>query len=232
MSISIIKILPYRINSITIVTLFSLLATSAINAATVTFSDFQHHGSDAVDYIIVIEDDAEAGVSAGTFKISYQVDPLSVLTTAKLTGIFFDAEDSFEMSDGPYTAANLGLSNESVSSCGQGFNTNKVMASGGCNSNLNLGGGASTFQGHQWDVGIAWKNNNDLSGGQIESFEISSLDLSIEDISAIGIRGQDTNGMGGSAKDFSPTPSAVPIPASAWLLGSALIGLAGIKRKQ
>ena len=32
--------------------------------------------------------------------------------------------------------------------------------------------------------------------------------------------------------DFSFSPSAVPIPAAAWLFGSALLGLVGIKRRK
>ena len=36
----------------------------------------------------------------------------------------------------------------------------------------------------------------------------------------------------GSSTSFTATPSAVPIPAAAWLFGSALVGLAGIKRKK
>jgi hypothetical protein len=32
--------------------------------------------------------------------------------------------------------------------------------------------------------------------------------------------------------DFTPADTTVPVPAAAWLFGSALIGLAGIKRKK
>ena len=196
------------------------IPASFTHAAMVTFSDFSHLGSDSVDYIVTIEDDAEAGVTANHFKISYQVDPSSNYTSGKFTGFFFDANDA-------YTSANLGLSNESVTSCALGFNTNQVSGSGGCNSNLTLG----AFQGHSWDVGIGWKNSNDLSGGQIESFEIAALSLSVNDFSNIGLRGQDTNGSGGSAKEFQSTPNAVPVPASAWLFFSAITALLAIRKK-
>ena len=202
----------------------ALLPARFAQAAMVTFSDFSHFGSDDVDYIVTIADDAEAGVTANHFKISYQVDPSSNYTTGKFTGLFFDANDA-------YTSANLGLSNESEASCALGFNTNQVSGGGGCNSNLTLGGVAGAFQGHSWDVGIGWKNSNDLSGGQIESFEIAALRLSVNDITNIGLRGQDTNGSGGSAKEFQSTPNAVPVPASAWLFFSAITALLVIRKK-
>ena len=199
----------------------ALLPARFAQAAVVTFSDFTHLGSDDVDYIVTIEDDAEAGVAANHFKISYQVAPSSILTTAKFTGFFFDANDA-------YTSANLGLSNESVASCNQGFNTHHIT--GSCGTNMNLGANAGAFQGHDWDVGITWKNSNDLSGGQIESFEIAALSLSVNDISNIGLRGQDTNGSGGSAKELQITPNAVPVPASAWLFFSAITALLAVRK--
>ena len=201
----------------------TFIPTSFTHAAIVTFSDFSHLGSDSVDYIVTIEDDAEAGVTANHFKISYQVVSLGASTTEKFTGFFFDANDA-------YTSANLGLSNESEASCNQGFNTHHIT--GNCGTNLNLGANAGAFQGHDWDVAISWKNSNDLSGGQIESFEIAALSLSVNDISNIGLRGQDTNGGGGSAKEFQSTPNAVPVPASVWLFLSSTVALLVVRKKR
>ena len=201
----------------------TFIPTSFTHAAIVTFSDFSHLGSDSVDYIVTIEDDAEAGVTANHFKISYQVVSLGASTTEKFTGFFFDANDA-------YTSANLGLSNESEASCNQGFNTHHIT--GNCGTNLNLGANAGAFQGHDWDVAISWKNSNDLSGGQIESFEIAALSLSVNDISNIGLRGQDTNGGGGSAKEFQSTPNAVPVPASVWLFLSSTVALLVARKKR
>ena len=200
----------------------ALLPARFAQAAVITFSDFTHLGSDDVDYIVTIEDDAEAGVSANHFKISYQVDPSSTLTTAKFTGFFFDANNA-------YNSSNLGLSNETVASCGLGFDTHHIT--GNCGSNLNLGAQAGAFQGYDWDVGITWKNSNDLSNGQVQSFKIAALNLSINDFSNIGLRGQDTNGSGGSAKEFQSTPNAVPVPASAWLFFSAITALLAVRKK-
>jgi len=199
----------------------ALLPARFAQAAVITFSDFTHLGSDDVDYIVTIEDDAEAGVSANHFKISYQVDPSSTLTTAKFTGFFFDANNA-------YNSSNLGLSNETVASCGLGFDTHHIT--GSCGSNLNLGAQAGAFQGYDWDVGITWKNSNDLSNGQVQSFKIAALNLSINDFSNIGLRGQDTNGSGGSAKEFQSTPNAVPVPASAWLFFSAITALLAVRK--
>lgn len=200
----------------------TLIPSSFTHAAMVTFANFTHLGSDSIDYIVTIEDDAEAGVSANHFKISYQVAPSSTLTTAKFTGFFFDANNV-------YNSSNLGLSNESVASCGLGFDTHHIT--GSCGSNLNLGAQAGAFQGYDWDVGITWKNSNDLSNGQVQSFKIAALNLSINDFSNIGLRGQDTNGSGGSAKEFQSTPNAVPVPASAWLFFSAITALLAVRKK-
>lgn len=200
----------------------TLIPSSFTHAAMVTFANFSHLGSDSIDYIVTIEDDAEAGVSANHFKISYQVAPSSTLTTAKFTGFFFDANNV-------YNSSNLGLSNESVASCGLGFDTHHIT--GSCGSNLNLGAQAGAFQGYDWDVGITWKNSNDLSNGQVQSFKIAALNLSINDFSNIGLRGQDTNGSGGSAKEFQSTPNAVPVPASAWLFFSAITALLAVRKK-
>ena len=199
-----------------------LLSFSYAQAAMVTFADFSHLGSDGVDYIVTVQDDAEAGVTANHFKISYQVDPLSTSTTSKFTGLFFDA-------NGAYNSANLGLSNESVASCGLGFNTHHIT--GSCGSNLNLGGNAGAFQGHNWDVGISWKNNNDLSNGQTESFEIAALNLSVNDFSNFGLRGQNTTGSGGSAKELQSRPNAVPLPASSWFFFSSVVALLAIRKR-
>ena len=203
-------------------------------ASTITFSNFQHAGSDAVNYIVTIADDNEAGVTAGNFKVSYQVDPLSSFTTAKLTGLFFDVADPFIANNGPYSAANLGLINVTApASCGQAFNTDQVVAGGGCNTNINFGAAAGSFQNHQFDVGIAWKNGNDLSSGAVGMFEIADLGLTLADWAAVGLRGQATDGTGGSAKEFQIMPDTViPVPASVWLFGSGLIGLAGIARRR
>ena len=214
-----------KLNSVSktfLLLVITLIPSSFTHAAMVTFANFTHLGSDSIDYIVTIEDDAEAGVSANHFKISYQVAPSSTLTTAKFTGFFFDANNV-------YNSSNLGLSNESVASCGLGFDTHHIT--GSCGSNLNLGAQAGAFQGYDWDVGITWKNSNDLSNGQVQSFKIAALNLSINDFSNIGLRGQDTNGSGGSAKEFQSTPNAVPVPASAWLFFSAITALLAVRKK-
>ncbi len=221
-------------NIIKLAALPLVLSASLSHASTITFSNFQHAGSDAVDYIVTVADDAEAGVTAGNFKISYQVDAASAFTTTKLTGFFFDVADPFGVNNSPYNAGNLGLSNETTPlSCGQGYNTNKVSAGGGCNSNLTLGATAGSFKGHLFDVAIAWKNGNDLSQGAVGMFEIADLGLTLDDWAAVGLRGQATDGFGGSAKEFQiGADTVVPVPAAVWLFGSGLLGLAGIARRR
>jgi len=209
----------------------SLLSFSA-EAAVVSFSSFQHVGSDSIDYVVTIEDDAEDGVTAGNFRISYEVADASPSTVGKLTGFFLDFG---EPTDPPVTfsVADLGLSNEVADgvSCGQAVNADSVNAGGGCNTQLQLGAGAGDYQGHEFDIAVAWKNN-DVSSFGVSSFEISNLGYTISDISAVALRGQATSGPGGSAKDFAVTSTTVvPIPAAALLFSTALAGLFGVRRK-
>jgi hypothetical protein len=202
-----------------------LFAGSPASAAYLQFTDFNHLGSDAVDYIVVIEDDSEEGVTEGSFRISYQVDPSSTYSTGKLTGMFIDFIDPFAPGDGPYTTENLNLSNETIMSCGQGFNTLSVSGGKGCNTNLTMGADADAYKKHDWDLAIAWKNN-DLTDGVVQSFEFNALEMTLGDIAAIGLRGQATTGPGGSAKEFALAPEVVvPLPGSATLFVSALVGL-------
>jgi len=208
----------------------TLLCCTTVQASVVSFTNFQHVGSDAVDYIVTIEDDAEAGVTSGSFRISYEVAPSSPNTVGKLTGFFLD----FGEPDDPpvtFTLADLGFGNESADdlSCGQAFNTDSINAGGGCNTQLQLGAGANEYQGHLFDIAIAWKSN-DLSGFGVSSFEISNLGFSIADISAVALRGQDTSGLEGSAKDFA-VAAVIPVPGAMLLFLSGIGGFVAVKRK-
>jgi hypothetical protein len=225
------KIIPF-------VSLIAIFAMGPAHAASVTFSNFNHVGSDTIDYIVTIEDDAEWGVTANKLRFSYQVDTLSTSTVAKLTGFFFDAENPFSATPGPYTSLNILFSDiQPNTNCGLGFNTNKIRGGGGCKSTLQLGPSAGSFQGHEWDVGAAWKDNDLMSLGEIGIFEVSDLGgtIGVGNIGSIGLRGQATTGSGGSAMEFelalAGRPGEVPVPAAVWLFGTALIGFIGFSRR-
>ena len=216
-------------------------------AATITYDTFTNIGSDPINYEVVINDD-----TAGQFNISYKV--ISTLTVGKLTGIFFDfgpvntsTLPDPDTSD-PYTAANLGLANEfnpsGTSSCAQAFGDVKsVSGSQGCNSTIQLGTtiiDGFDYAGFLFDVGLAWKVN-DLTSGQTGGFSISDLGglLSLDDWGAIGLRGQDTSGTGGSAKEFQligvktgGDEGNVPEPTALLLIATGLLGLFGATRKK
>jgi hypothetical protein len=228
-----------RLIAITFAVILAVGVASA-QAATIRFSAFQHAGSDALDYVVTVEDDDEAGVTPGYFRVTYRVDALRAFSTGKLTGFFFDVADPFVAENSPYDASTLGLSSEAnpsgTNSCGLGFNTDQVAANGGCNTTLNLGADAGAFQDHQFDVAIAWKRN-DLSGGGVGSFEVSDLGglLKLSDWRAIGLRGQATDGPGGSAKEFqfmADNPVLVPLPGAVWLFGAALVVTGRLARRR
>ena len=201
---------------------------TSINAAVLSFNDFQHVGSDEIDYIVLIEDDAEAGVMSGGFRITYQVAGSSPNTVGKLTGLFLDFGHPNDLPI-TFSMADLNFNNESADhiSCGQAFNTDSITAGGGCNTQLQLGSDAGAYQAHQFDIAIAWKKNNVNSFGE-SSFEISKLGFNLMDISAVALRGQNTSGTGGSAKDFA-VARVIPVPGAILFFLSGIVGLIGIK---
>ncbi len=196
------------------------LASSAVASASIIYSDFDHEGSDTVDYRVEVSHNQTAGL----FDISYEVT--NSASVGKFSGFFFDLSSD-------YNASNIGLTNEftpsGASVCGMGFGVKKVKGSKGCNSNLNEG----TF-----DVGLAWKTNDLTVAPFVGSFSISDLGhLALEDWGKIGMRAQDVNG-GGSAKEvqFTPDVSAPPVaasePGTIALIGLGFMGLIMSRRSQ
>lgn len=131
--------------------------------------------------------------------------------------------DPFVDNNSPYNSNNLGLRNEvnpsNTESAGQGFNTDKIQSI----TDLNLPAIAGDYKKHQFDVAIGWKVN-DLTGGQMGMFEVADLGLTLADFGAIGLCGQETTGVGGSAKEFQLVAS-VPDAPIIFLLGPSLLGL-------
>ena len=89
--------------------------------------------------------------------------------------------------------------------------------------NIDLGpvipGGASVFFLHISDFKI------DGSGGLVRSFlaSVNPYSINVEGFS---------DGIAGGAYTVVSTVSAVPVPAAAWLFGSALIGLVSFSRRK
>jgi hypothetical protein len=74
-----------------------LSLTNAGYAMTITYKDFQHVGSDPIDYVVTVSDDPD-----GYFKITYMVDPASNYSVGKFTGFFFDVAPPFGENNSPY----------------------------------------------------------------------------------------------------------------------------------
>jgi len=193
-------------------------------SAGLIYQDFTHAGGDSINYTVTIEHD----VVDEEFDVTYSVQASSPNKVGKFTGFFFDLSDS-------YNASNLGLAKQSnpndKDSCGQAFGDVKSVINGGCNSTLNIGGGLLPpgFDG-LFDVGIAWKVN-DLTSGQMGSFSINDLGLSLDDWGAIGLRGQETSGNEGSAKEFQLSAD-VPEPSILALFAAGVLGMRFTRRNQ
>jgi len=223
----------YKCLSFATLSLFGLALSFNLSAyaAIVSFDNFQLVGSDDVDYIVTIEDDAEAGVSADSFRITYEVAASSPNTVGKLTGFFLDFGD---LNDAPVTFSetDLNIANEIADtlSCGQAVNADSINAGRGCNTQLQLGADAGAYQAHEFDIAIAWRFN-DVSSFGASSFEISDLGFTVFDISAVALRGQDTSGDGGSSKDFSTDPTVVPVPGSIVMFLSSFLVFAAMRKR-
>jgi len=175
-------------------------------AATITYSNFSHEGTDPINYIVTVNDD-----TSGFFTIDFKVNPTSAYTSKKFTGFYFDVTGS------DYNNSNILFSGTPTPS-DIAFNATKINGT----TNLNLG---------EFDVVIGWKDGIDLSTGSTFSFQVADRGRSLSDWGSIGMRGQATGLTGGSsfngsAKEISTSP--VPLPAAAWLFGSAILGMAGI----
>jgi hypothetical protein len=141
------------------------------------------------------------------------------VTSARLTGVFVDLGQS----SGVFDSADVYDSSPSYDLIG--FETNNL------DNGITMQGGSapSTF-----DVGIGFTagSPNGILASSVPStlltFKLAKNGLSLDDWAYVGTRWQTVEPGGGSDKEWSMTSTVVPIPAAAWLFGSALFGMAGI----
>ncbi|MBS3954639.1 MAG: hypothetical protein KGZ88_16930 [Methylomicrobium sp.] len=199
--------------------LAGLLMASAgsASAGTVTFNNFVQYGSDAVNYVVTIDQLADV------FNVNVKIAENSP-NTGDILGIAFDLNYEITASD---------IDGDDITKIG--FNT--LNNQGGNNFN---GAGASEFSGGRPDVLLTIGNSG--SGFDFisqTSFTIAILDgITLENAfsgTAFGIRAQSVGpNRNGSSKDIaiiSPDGGApIPVPAAVWFMGTGLLGLLGFAR--
>ncbi|MES2500863.1 MAG: DUF4394 domain-containing protein [Pseudomonadota bacterium] len=102
---------------------------------------------------------------------------------------------------------------------GVSFNAPNIVEVGKLNANIGSINGFEIFADGSAFLAAIVGNGNANSG----SF-LFDADIETGEIKQIGRFGSDIRGL-------TAAPSAVPVPAAAWLFGSALIGFAGFRRK-
>jgi hypothetical protein len=135
----------------------------------------------------------------------------------QITGIFFDLGIDIVESD---------ITGESAAGVLQGHNafaTNAAKIKGV--TNLNLG---------DFDVVLGYKVGNNRAEVPLQFF-VNDHGQTLEDWVRVGVRfqsvGENAFG-GGSDKEASTDASVVPIPATAWLFGTAILGVFSVTRRQ
>lgn len=181
------------------------------SADTIQFTNFTHSGSDAVDWVVSIDDD-----TAGVFTVNVGIDPSSPNIFADITGVAFSISGAIS---GGLLATHIVDTTSPASDWAASYI--------GPASKFGEGSGQVNFEGGS--IGLFDAALGYASGPLMLTsvrFTVSNLGgvLDLSDWTKFGVRSQsvgDTEFGTGSSKDWSTTASAVPAP-------SGIVGLLGL----
>ena len=135
-----------------------------------------------------------------------------------------------------------GYTNATAASLALGSQVFTDSSLGNFDSNPSLTNGCSTYVCATltvWGGESGWAYAKQLSNWDVETND-SKSSANLSDLSTYNTGTASNNTWqniatwyaAGSAPAVVSTPSAVPVPAAAWLFGSGLVGLAGLRRRK
>lgn len=197
----------------TLVVLLALLAPA--KAATIEFINWSQDGSETVIPTFTVSDDP-----VGKFKVTIGINTLlSPHDYGEVTGIYFDLVPNL-LTDADITMETVGGGTTHTH-----FATNTDRINGV--TNLNLG---------NFDYILGYKDGDDKGEIPIMFFvDDKGGTITLDDWDRVGLRLQSVGVVGsggGSDKEVSTTPSAVPLPASLPMFLMALAGIGLIVRRR
>lgn len=166
---------------------------------------------------------ASASAQAATYSLSGTITEC-VGTCSIFTSVGQTASFTFDGADGPGAVSAASINNVDISLSTPSGGSLAFVNGTALSSTLNadaasdLTDGDVVLEGTGATTGIVAQGHLDLDTLSWTAFVVSAGDGSLQQIAAGTID--------------EGTISAVPVPAAAWLFGSALLGLAGITRKR
>lgn len=196
-----------------------MASAGSANAGTVTFNNFVQYGTDAVNYVVTIDD-----LTKNVFTVNVKI--AENRPNGDILGIAFDLNYRF-------TASNLNIKGTDIDKVG--FNT---LSNGGGN---NFDGyGADLFSGGKPDVLLTIGELGPAPRSVLITqtrFTFASLGNSLEEAflnTAFGIRalsvGPDPDVGSKDIALLAFQGATVPVPAAVWFMGTGLLGLLGFAR--